>query len=212
MGLETSTTKELININDLAQMRMYLEKAGWEEVNFGFHLGRHNGALDFQRLKERNLCFQSNATDQHSYQSLVSKQIVRFPTIYTPDDPKNSIGISGIPPAARALDSLSYPDQQPRTGYLGSYEILVSIAKLLAAIYKKTGTIPQDLKLNNLSLVAGTPDIIRLVPPLNLQPATDWASVADQLYIDLMTQDPHHNHQGQIEAFKNHFHIFLKNA
>lgn len=212
MGLETGTTKELKSIDDLAQMRMYLEKAGWEKVNFGYHLGRYTDSLDFQRQKERILCYQSNATDRHSYQLLVNGEIVRFPTVYTTEDPDKSIGISEVPPIARALDSLSYPDQKPSTGYLGSYEILVSIAKLLAKIYKTTGAIPQDLRLNNLSLVAGTPDIIRLVPPLNLQPAADWTSLANQLYADLTSQDPHHNHQGQIKTFKNHFSIFLKNV
>lgn len=212
MGLETSTTAELVKINDLAQMRMYLEKAGWEEVNFGFHLGRYTEALDFQRLRERNLCYKSNAVDRYSYQNLTSNQIVRFPTIYTPGDPDKSIGISGIPPVTRALDSLSYPDQQPHSDYLGSFEIFVSIAKFLTEIYKKTGTVPQDLKLSNLSLIVGTPDIIRLIPPLNLQSSTDWTPLADQLYADLMSQDPHHNHQGQIETFNNHFNIFLKNA
>lgn len=210
MGLETHLPFELTRINDLQQLRTYLEQTGWHEVNFGFNLGRHTGALDFQKENKRLLCYQSTKQDSKSYQLLTSNQVPAFPTTFSSTDPNNSIGFAGVHPGARALDSLQFPDQQPSTKYLGSYEILASVARLLANIYKKTSTIPEGLKLQNLALIVGKTDNIRLIPPLNLVLASDWSILANQLLEDMSSQDPIHDHHGQIKTFKNHFEISLK--
>ncbi len=209
MGLENEVYETACRSNkDLDQLRTMLKGLGWQEVNFGFNLGRHSEALDVQKKGERRLVYPSSHDDQIANQLLTDHDIARLGSNYI--CPNQQLTIVTIPLEARALDSMTFPDQQPTTGYLGSYDIMVAAARLLAKIFKKTSYTPQNLKLNQLALIAGEDYPVRLIPPITLVQSSEWDELADALLQDLNLQNPQSNHIGQIEIFKTYFADFLR--
>lgn len=210
MGLE----KEVIevtcrNTGDFASLKDSLTKLGWGEVNFGFNLGRHSGAIDMQKGDKRCLIYLLSPAELQTEQLLIQH---RIPCLGINHVCSNHERIAAdIPSGARALDSMSFPDQQPQTGFIGSFEIMVGIARLLAKIYKATSSIPKELKLSQLAFVPQEDLLIRLVPPVQLISTSDWHIIASNLLQDLRNQDPQHDHDGQIDIFIKSFEDSLTN-
>ncbi len=188
---------------------------GWRRTDFGFNLGRQTGALDIIKGEERRLIYPTTQFDTEAYQKLLLAELPVFETALVPADVPDGFNTVTIPLSARALDSMEFPDTNLQPGFLGSFEIMTGVAELLARIYGKTGTLPKNLRLGQLALVVDQnkkdPCIIRLIPPLHLtQKAISIQSVSINLLKDLDNQDPMHDHQKQVEYFKNMFNDFLK--
>lgn len=204
MGLENEVYDTICqSTENLDQARTKLRKLGWQEVNFGFNIGRHSGAVDVQKEDKRYLIYPSGTFDQKANQLLIDNNIPRLGSNYVCLN--QELTIVTIPTGARALDSMNFPDQQPVTGYLGSYDILVATARLLAKLFKKTSHIPENIQLNKLALVIGEEYPIRLIPPITLIETSQWEELATALLKDLNLQDPQNNHANQIEIFKTYF-------
>lgn len=207
MGLETFIIPPNIleTSSDLSELEIRLLQLGWEKVNFGFSLGRHNGALDLIEGSDRILIYPVDPQDESSYHLLEHANVPRLELAQR----TRQLTLAKLPINVKALDSMRFTEQQPMTGYLGAFEVLDGVAKLLSFILKKTHSLPVDPKLHKLSLIAGSTDIIRLVPPLNLQPATDWRNLITALSADLNEQDPPSKHNTQMEYFNNRFQYYL---
>lgn len=208
MGLEVYGVSQDIftTAANLQELDSRLKESGWTTVNFGFNLGRYSGALDLQRGNKRVLVYSTTPEDNQAQMLLTAHGIPHFRTVV----PTPNTTVADIPAGARALDSMRFPDQQPTTGYLGSYDIMQATAKLLAKIFKKTSHIPQDLKLNQLALIAGEDNPIRLVPPLYLVETPDWEQLIQDLLSDLKLQDPMNNHLNQVSIFEMYFRDALR--
>lgn len=208
MGLEISDISADIlgTASDLREINSQLLNAGWKEVNFGFNLGRYSGALDLQKENKRILVYSSTPEDHQAQILLATHGIPHFRTVVL----NPSITVADIPVGARSLDSMRFPDQQPTTGYLGSYDIMQATARLLATIFKKTSHIPQDLRLNQLALIAGKDNPVKLVPPFYLIEAPDWQRLTQDILTDLKLQDPMNNHLNQVSIFEMYFGDALK--
>lgn len=208
MGLETFGVSMDIftTAANLQELDSRLKESGWTTVNFGFNLGRYSGALDLQRGNKRVLVYSATPEDNQAQMLLITHEIPHLKTVV----PTPSIAVVDIPIGARALDSMRFPDQQPTTGYLGSYDIMQATARLLAKIFKKTSHIPQDLKLNQLALIAGGDNPIALIPPLHLFEAPDWQQLTQDLLNDLNLQDPMNNHLNQVSIFEMYFRDALR--
>lgn len=209
MGLENQPSDYIDQIpigiseaQNLAEARDVLIRNGWKNVDFGFHLGRKTGALDLQKGPNRQLLYVSNLVDIKSYGLLIENRLPVLPIINQVEAQPGNIAVVKLPLGTRALDSLTYPDQEFSTGFLGSLEVMKNIANLLARIFKTTGNLPEGLKLNSLALVEGEEVSIRLIPPLDLRPSSDWEDLKGKLLDELNLQDPNHPHQTQVEAFE----------
>lgn len=216
MGLE-QTFRDIPLSENLLVIQSRLEAKGWAEVNFGFHLGRSSGALDLQKERQRVLIYLAPPSDRQAYSALTAHNLPQLPVSYQAIDnqseqglPQNMIATASVPLGARALDSMRFQEQQPVTGYLGAQEIMASIARLLARIFKQTASIPPQIMLGNLMFSPGEDDIIKLIPPLELQPTDDWRYLVKQLLQDLNAQDPLNDHTGQIDVFNKHFSLILE--
>lgn len=210
MGLENEVIEVTCrNTDNFASLKDSLTKLGWGEVNFGFNLGRHSGAIDIQKGDKRCLIYRLSPTELQTEQLLIQH---RIPCLGINHVCSNHERIAAdIPSGARALDSMSFPDQQPQTGFIGSFEIMVGIARLLAKIYKATSLVPKDLKLNQLAFIPQEDLLIRLIPPVQLIPTSNWHIIANNLLRDIRNQDPTNKHTSQIDIFIKSFEDALTN-
>lgn len=215
MGLETDGKQGLGDkpvdqgsSTPLEVLRRGLTSKGWTDTDFGFSLARQTGAIDVTKDDRRVLYYTAEPEDYKGYILLTQHELPVFHTTMLPV----TTGLSSIelPQTARALDSMKFPDQGPQGAYLGSFEIMDEIAKLLARIYKMTGTMPQDMSLGRFAMFPGDEDIIRLIPPLKFVRSTNWEKTLEPLFEDLKKQDPDHEHKLQTEHLKEAFRHFLE--
>jgi hypothetical protein len=217
MGLESDTIfpDEIFDQNQkLPEVKTHLQQVGWEDTNFGFSLARKNNGVDMQRGDRRILIYPTSPKDLESYKLLETNDLPQFEVLSqfdTIEGQLNPLRIVGVASNARALDGMRYIEQQPVTGYLGAIEIMMTSARFLAELYKKTGMLPREVTLDKLALVVGKSGIIRLIPPLELVPTEDWHQIAQQLQRSLNEQDPISKHENQIKAFEANFEEFLLN-
>lgn len=207
MGQE-STTKQpnLLEITgNLSELQIRLNGLGWVGTNFGFNLGRHEGSLDLIKSQERILIYPTNQEDETSYRLLAETQVPKLELTQR----TNQLALVKLPSNTKALDSMRFIDQEVKTGYLGAFEVLDSVAKLLTTIFRRTHHLPIDIKLHKLALIPGSPDIIKLIPPLNLQPAVSCQDVITQLSADLQIQDPGTKHNIQVAYLNKRFQYYL---
>lgn len=207
-------------LNDLTEIEAQMTEAGWKPVDFAFSLGRHTGALDLQNGNQRVLIYHVTPEDLAAYKILGHNDIPRFDVISAVDtegteNGPQTLAIVKLPTITKALDSLRYPNQYSSTSHLGSIEIMEAAATFLAKLYKKTGMLPATTVLDNLALIPGEENMIRLIPPVNIINATSWEKTTQDLFRSLQSHDPQRRdekrHEAQIEAFKQKFQECLMN-
>lgn len=199
LGLDISTSE----LADLSR------RGGWNPVNFGFNLARASGGLDIQRGGERALIIPANPADQEALQLLTTHDLPHFRRSHLTATKITPLAAYNIDLVARALDSLRFPDQAITTGYLGSMDIMAALGKFLGRIYKKTQHLPNVIKLNQIALIPGGEQLVKLVPPISLQTTSDWEPIADQILADLIDQDPSNSHKTQVQMFRDYFELTL---
>lgn len=188
-----------------------LTDLGWTQKPFDFNLGRYTpGAIDAEKEGRRFLFYLARPTDSSSYRVLVEHGLPVFPIVDSPVLVPEGITTVELPPKVRALDGMEFPDQEPKPGYFGSFEVMDAIAQLLARIYKGTRTLPHSLRLNKLAIEQGEQNTIRLVPPLNLVPQNDLAKLIKDLKEDLDRQNPQYKHGDQVEYLQERFASYLE--
>ncbi len=204
------------DIRDFETAKSYFQGLGYKETNFAFSLGRVSGGADIQKDEDRLFLYRSDEADKRSFRLLEEHNLPRLSLAYLGNVDLfsgDTLAIARLPLGARALDSMSFSHQQPSTEFLGSFEILVAISKYLADLFVKTAYLPQKLTLNKLALVStennNGNNIIRLIPPLHLEPAQDWRKTLEDLKQDLQLQDPIYNHVKQMQSCERHFQMFL---
>lgn len=204
--LEHSTNISVISHN--------LETYGWKEINLGFSLAASSSSLDLYKGTERFLIYLSDNHDKETYRLFGDNKIPKFEIVYPAEKTQESsaqeqqistFAVAKIPFVAKSLENISFPDQQPKSGYLGSFEILGGLAKFLAEIYLTTSSLPKVLNLDRIALIPGTNNFIRLIPPLQIEYTQDWSYLTNQLLEDLNNKDFGINHEGQVKYFENNF-------
>lgn len=221
MGYSTETpffSDQVDPINsELKDIKREFLEQGWQNVDFAFNLGRKTGAIDVKQKDRRLLIYKSDPSDQQTTQLLTVNNIPRFETVKTVDVNDDKIVALKVPLETKALDSMTFPDQEPKTGHLGSFEMIDSTAKLLAAVIARTNHIPTQVKLQHLALIPPNEfnNIIRIIPPYNFAPVKDpnqaILQISNQLKNDLENQDPYSNHEKQITFFMDRIATYLKN-
>lgn len=205
MGSEAPTPTD-----QQARLSQTLTDLGWTQKPYDYALGRRTGAIDAEKDGRRFLFYPTTPADSLSYRLLADNKLPVFPVVDSPVVVPEGITTVELPPGARALDGMEFPDQEPKPGYFGSFEMMDAIAQLLARIYKETGTLPDSLRLNKLAIEQGEENTIRLVPPLNLVPQINLAKLIKDLREDLDTQNPQYNHEGQVNHLRERFASFLE--
>ena len=192
---------------DLQQVKRRFLETGWKDVDFTFHLGRKNGALDMQQGARRFLVYKSDHFDEQARALLEANNIPRFRVAKAGSKADVEIITVEVPSGSRALDSMNFRDQEPKTGHLGSFEILDSAAKLFAYLIARTNHKPAEVNLNNLALMPGEDKKIHIVPPYHFEAIHDLvqgvSQISEQLKSDLDNQDPYFDHTMQIAFFRD---------
>ena len=210
MGYELDIPDKILQTPEIGLVEEQLLLKGWRRVDYGFHLGRHTGAIDIHRAARRYLIYGSNVEDLANYNLLLDRKIPTLKVVHTPNFKTSNLAVARVPLETRALDSMTFPDQLPASDYLGSLEMMAAMARFLATLYLRTSRLPRELRLESVCFVSGKEDLIRMIPPLDLVPRRSWQGLLPQLQATLGSQDPSHDHKAQIEQFERCFIEYLE--
>ena len=198
-----------ISFSDLASVKR-LSLHGAREVGLSYNLSTERSAISHDVVFNgiRYYIYQSNAVDEAEWNVLEKAGVPLISDRIIPL--KGWIFALPIPLNTTRIDNIPLREEEfTGGGYLGAMEIMSKLGLHLAQIYRGSGKLPGTCDTGDIALVNGSPDFIRLVPPLNLKEDISIDDLAGCLLTDLRLSDPDNRHVNQIKAMRKAYYQYL---